>query len=223
MEKSNVPDETTFDAYYQFILEFDTSKWTNDAKANLISIGRRLVEESRKNRSQYGPILEQLQKDYDLEVAVQALYGLRRIGDESSLKAVIKLYDRFEDKNLRKKVVVTLGYFDDPSVVDELHKIAINDPDAEVRQAAISTLSRHDLPGVIKVMEAILKSAENADERKQVVTALRRVGGDEVVPILLDVARNDVHVKVRTEAVATLSRLGTPKAQEALIELLEGK
>ncbi|UCH09680.1 MAG: HEAT repeat domain-containing protein, partial [Fidelibacterota bacterium] len=223
MERLNYPDTEVFEAYYAFIQEFEGSQWTDDAKANLFKVGQRLVEKNRKNREQYGPIVDELKQDYENEVMIHTLFVLRRIRDEQSLEAVLKLYHEMKDAEMRKKIVFELRFYDFPSVIDELQEIAIKDPDPKVREVAISTLGRFSSSAVIKPLTSILKSSENPDERRAAVIALIRVDSDEIVPILLDVARNDVHVKVRTEAVSTLSRLGTPAAQEALIELLEGK
>jgi HEAT repeat protein len=43
------------------------------------------------------------------------------------------------------------------------------------------------------------------------------------VPILIDVAKTDPDVEVRTSAVSALGEIKTPKARQALIELLKGK
>lgn len=226
IDKSDVPDEEVFNAYYQFIQDYEKSKWVNDAKANLIVIGRRLMDENRKNKAQYGPIVEQLQKDYDVEVAIQALYGLRRMGDKKSLKAIIDMYDRSDNPALRMKILYTLQRFDDPDAVQKLIDIAKQDPDPEMRKEAINALGHHPSAKVLSVLETILTSADDVTQRRQVIGALRKLGrdgADEVVPILMKVARTDPHVKVRMEAVSALGRIGTPAAQEALIQILEGK
>jgi len=222
MEKLSLPDEEVFEAYQLFIQEFPRSKWEDDAKGNLISIGRRLVGSGRKEKAQYGPILEDLQQDADLEVAMEALYGLRRKGDKSSLQTVIRLYDPESDARLRKRIVHTLSHFDDPEALDKLAQIAHEDPDPGVRESAIEAIGRNSQEGY-RVLVKIIKSEKDASIRRKAVQSLRRMENKEVVTLLLDIARNDPHVKVRTAAVAVLSRLDTPEAQEALIKLLEGK
>jgi len=46
---------------------------------------------------------------------------------------------------------------------------------------------------------------------------------DEAVSILVDTAKTDPEVEVRTAAVSALGEIGTPKARQALLELLKGK
>jgi len=55
------------------------------------------------------------------------------------------------------------------------------------------------------------------------VDALGNSESDEAVPILIDVAKTDPDVEVRTAAVSALGEIKTPKARQALIELLKGK
>lgn len=222
MGKLSLPDEEVFEAYQLFIQEFPRSKWEDDAKGNLISIGLRLVGSGRKEKAQYGPILEDLQQDADLEVAMEALYGLRRKGDKSSLQTVIRLYDPESDARLRKRIVHTLAHFDDPDALNKLAQIAHEDPDSDVRESAIEAIGRNGQEGY-RVLVKIIKSEKDASIRRKAVQSLRRMENEEVVALLLDIARNDPHVKVRTAAVGVLSRMESPEAQEALIKLLEGK
>jgi HEAT repeat protein len=55
------------------------------------------------------------------------------------------------------------------------------------------------------------------------VEALGGSESDEAVPILLDVAKTDPDVEVRTAAVLALGDIKTPKARQALLDLLKGK
>jgi len=57
----------------------------------------------------------------------------------------------------------------------------------------------------------------------RVINALGRPESNKAVPTPLKLAEADPHVRVLTEAVSALARIGTPAAQEALIQILEGK
>ncbi len=48
-------------------------------------------------------------------------------------------------------------------------------------------------------------------------------GSDEAVPILVEVIKKDPSIKVRKDAVTALGHIGTPRAQEALVKILENK
>lgn len=255
LDKSGMPEEEIFDAYYQFIQEFADSKWRDDAKANLIILGRKLSAKSKKARTQYGPILEQLEQEYKVQVAIATLSRLKDVEAKNALQAIFSLYDRTEDKDQRKEIVYALRRFKDPAVVDKLVEIARKDSDKDVRDEAVNTLRRQGGEASIRALIALATGQEDTNTRTSAVNALGRVTGSsariiaspmgqitgqittlqplegglessvikEVVNVLLELALNDPHVKVRTEAVSSLARINTPEAQEALIEILEGK
>ncbi len=223
MEKSRLPDEEVFEAYHQFIQEFTNSNWLDDAKANLIKIGRRLSEVNRKNAAQYGPIIGQLEKDYEFEVALATIDQLRNVSSDKALNAIFGLYDRAENDDLRQRIIYALGRFDDPEAVARLGDIARKDPNPDIRRAAVEAISRNRSDAAFNILMTIIKGEENAEVRQRAIQSLWRSESKEVVSLLLDVARNDPHIKVRTAAVSTLSRIDTPEAQAALISILEGK
>jgi len=223
MEKSKLPDAEVFEAYHQFIQDHSRSEWEDDAKANLITIGRRLSAKSKKAKAEYGPIVAELEQDHNVEVALAALYRMREFDNKSSVQAVFKLYDRTEDAELRARIVSALRNYEDPNVVARLSDIATKDPDGEVRKEAIGVLRRQGSEAAIKALVNIAANLDDPSERRNVVNALGRTSSDAVVPVLLNLAINDPHVRVRTEAVSALARIGTPDAQEALIKIMEGK
>ncbi len=222
-EHSGTKSTEVFEAYQLFIADFQSSKWADDAKASLITIGRQLVGKNRKQREQYGPIVMQLQRDLDNEVALAALTSLRRSDDESALQAIIGVYDPTGEEEFRKKVVYALGHMEGDAVAVKLAEIARRDPSEDVRELAINRLSHIDSEAAIDGLAAIAKDSPNTDARLRAVRALGRTDSDRVVPILLDMARNDPHIRVRTEAAASLGHLDTAPAREALIQLLERK
>ena len=59
--------------------------------------------------------------------------------------------------------------------------------------------------------------------KREVISALGESKSDDAVPALLDAARNDADVRVRTAAVSALGELKTPKAREALLQILKKK
>ncbi len=223
MEQAGLSPEEVFKEYHQFIQEFADSKWLDDARANLIRIGRDLAAKSRKAKAEYGPIIERLEEDYDIEVTIATLDRLRNIGSENALNAILRLYDRTKNDELRKKIVYALRRFDDPAAVNKLGDIARDDPNPDIRQAAVEALGRNGGEAAFNILKSIIKGEGTTEVRQRAIRSLRRSESQEVVSLLLDVAQNDPHIKIRTEAVSSLSRIDTPAAQEALIQILEGK
>ncbi|MCH7574265.1 MAG: HEAT repeat domain-containing protein [Candidatus Marinimicrobia bacterium] len=227
LEKIDGASEKVFDAYYAFVSLYPSSSWEDDAKANLIRLGMVLVKSDRKNRSKYEPVMAALRKDDDIKVAISALYGLRRIGDETSLKAIISIYDETANEELRKNVVSTLARFDGELVVDKLAEIAINDPNDEVRSTALQALGRSDQAKAAVVLRQLATTDDDPKVRLSAIKAIGRMrGSNETITITIkaleSIAKTDVHVKVRTEAVLALGKIGTSEAQEALVRILSG-
>jgi len=228
MEQAGLSPEEVFRAYHQFIQEFADSKWLDDARANLIRIGRDLAAKSRKAKAEYGPIIEQLEEEYDIEVTIATIDRLRYHSSKNTLNAVFRLYDRTKNDELRKKIVYALRRFDDRAVLDKLGNIAGNDPNPDIRQAAVEAIGRRGGKESFNILKSIIESEGATEVRQQAIHSivrrhLRRSESKEAVSLLLDIARNDPHIKIRTEAVSALSHITTPEAREALIKILEGE
>ena len=61
------------------------------------------------------------------------------------------------------------------------------------------------------------------DVRKAAIHALGNTEHDAAVDVLVRVARSNADVQIRKAAVAALGQIGTPRAQEALLKILQGE
>ena len=55
------------------------------------------------------------------------------------------------------------------------------------------------------------------------IAAIRSLGAngrDEAVPVLLNIAKTDSDTRARMAAVQALGQIGTPKAKEALLQII---
>ncbi len=185
MEQAGLSPEEVFEAYHQFIQEFADSKWLDDARADLIRLGRELAAESKKAKAKYGPIIEQLEEDYDIEVTIATLDRMRDVSDEKAIKAIIKVYDRTGKSELRKKIVYALRRIDDPAAVEKLSIIARDDPDESVRREAITALRRQGGEAAVRALIALATGQEDTETRRYAVSALGRAvsGGGSALTI----------------------------------------
>ncbi len=226
-EKTGLNAEKVFEAYDSFITTYSNSKWEDDAKANLITIGRKLMAKNRKNRDKYGPIVEKYKKDADMEVALAAIYSLQRSGGSTATATIARLYDPKADERFRIKIVQTLGNSKEESVVVKLGEIIKVDPSRKVKEAALVGLSKFKGNDALNIIRDVAKNSDEVDIRRYAISRLGRVRFRDqvplVIPILLDIAQNDPHMKVRTAAVSALGRIEDPRAQEALLQLLTNR
>jgi len=73
------------------------------------------------------------------------------------------------------------------------------------------------------VIAQILKHEKDAELRKIAAHSLAQSNSDVAVEALFYAAEQDDNVEVRKSAVMALGEIGTPKAQEALVKILEKK
>ncbi len=212
MEKLEMPDEEVFEAYHQFIQEFTESRWLDDARANLLEIGRRLAEVNRRNATQYGPIIEELEKEYEFEVALATLDRLRSASstnDESSnektAQAIFSLYDRTEDVNQRVRIISALGRFESPAVADWLTNIASSDADEKVRTAAVDIMGRVGGEASIQGLIDVAMNDPSDAVRQQAAYALQRQGGEAAIRGLIALATKHEDWRTRMNSVSSLS------------------
>jgi len=78
-------------------------------------------------------------------------------------------------------------------------------------------------PAAIKALGRLFKEEKDPEWREKMVDALGGSESDDAVPLLLDAAKTDPEVQVRTAAVSALGEIKTPKARQALMDLLKGK
>lgn len=95
------------------------------------------------------PLLrEAATKQINLDVQRSAVSNLARVKTAESLAALIELYDKASDSNLKEEIIAGLARSDERRATDKLLTIAKNDPDPKMRQRAIRRLSTQRSTGV---------------------------------------------------------------------------
>jgi HEAT repeat protein len=93
-----------------------------------------------------------------------------------------------------------------------------------VREAALYGLANLDEDKALEALPSVLQEEQHPDLRRTAIYALGNIGDDRVVPLLQEVAeREGESTRVRTAAVQVLGNIGTPKAQEALLRILQNR
>ena len=165
------------------------------------------------------------------ELRKKIVYALRRIDDPAVVEKLIEIAKKDPDKAVRNEAISALRRKGGEPAIRALIALATGQDDVETRRYAVSALGRAASSAGSALtfrrmeLEGGLYAYTTEDEERD---AGKKAGNKaalvrEVVSVLLNLAKNDPHIKVRTEAVSALSRIGTPEAQEALINILEGK
>lgn len=117
-----------------------------------------------------------------------------RVLDEAAVDPLLGALDH-ESEEVRRYVAFTLGFLDDPRVVDPLLNLFRSDPETVVRCAAAEALGRLESADAVEpLIEAMNDS--NASVRQSVSFALGLIGDPRAKPVLAE-AQNDPDELVR--------------------------
>jgi HEAT repeat protein len=182
------------------------------------------------------------------EAAMQAI-GMQG-GSES--REILKKYVLSEqDEQLAKGAIYALGNSREAADSSFYLDVLRNAKSLEVRKAALYQFANAAGPGegrslgyaiaapgrtmrteregktdkssVVTTLSKIIKEEKDSELKVAAIYVLGNLRSDEAVSVLLDIAMNDSNKKARTSAVSALSNIGTPKAQDALVQILSGK
>ncbi|HVT43210.1 MAG TPA: HEAT repeat domain-containing protein [Thermoanaerobaculia bacterium] len=143
--------------------------------------------------------------------------ALRRLGKHSIEPLKQLLNDT--DAKTRKLAVMTLGYLDDPVIIDLLLPL-LRDKDSGVSSmAGVSLGAKQD----VRVARAVIPMLADDDFGKQfgIVLLLEATGSVAVEPLLE--AMQDADARIRIGATHALARIKDPRAFDPMMKLLADK
>lgn len=216
MEKTGAADEDVFKCYQDLIDTYPESQWADDAKRNLIVVGKRLVD---MGKAEYGVIIKTMQESMDKEIALTAISALRDIGSERAIDALAGLYKSTQIRAVREEIIFTLSQFKSPKVVQSLTKIVKEDPDRHMREKALFWLGqKSQSEQVIKLMEHVALNDPNQEVREKAIFALSQIREGKGIGALKKIAEGAKDTAVRRESVFWL---GQQAKSEDVIQFLE--
>lgn len=199
MEKTGARDEDVFECYQNLIKTYPKSTWADDAKRSLIIVAKRL---SDMGKTEYGAIVEAMQKSEDKEIALTAITALRQIGSERALDALAGLYSSTQHRAVREEIIFAISQFKSPKVVPSLTKIIKDDPDRHMREKALFWLSqKSQSKEAIQLMEHVALNDPNKEVREKAVFALSQVREGKGIGALMKIAGSAKDPAVRKSAV----------------------
>lgn len=154
------------------------------------------------------------------EAAIQAL-GNRGGSEVRDILKKIALTD--EDNQLARTAVYALGNSREDKDTSFYFDVIRNGKSLEVRKAALYQLANVIGSGAVKTLGQVIKDEKDDDLKISAIYVLGNLRSDDAVGLLLTIAQKDGNKRARTAAVSALSNIGTKKAQEALVQILEGQ
>lgn len=163
------------------------------------------------------PTLIRLTQDRKCRIVVKALEGLRRLGDESSLPAVLRCCEH-EAVWVRVASLVTLGEIGTAAEVERLIS-GIKDRDIQIRQAAQEALIHlSSRTNTVEFIEPLLQD-ENVNVRRAAAQVLGEIDASKLFEKIF-VYLKDSDWWVRETVIASVSKIKDPGVFAAAVELL---
>jgi len=221
MEKKGAGQEAIFNCYKSFVDDNPSSDWADDARANMIRIGRALA---KAGRAEYAAMLEAMQKGEDEEVALAALYALADRGDANARDAVISLYDQSSSRRVRSEITRILAEDESPQAMAKLKDIVLKDPDKEIRRDAIRAMEeRRDSADFLR---QIVVSSRDRESQETALRVLAEQNDPQVIPIIKKLVAgvdpsDESQVSLALEAVDALGEMKGPESLAALQQIFK--
>ncbi len=216
MEKTGAADEDVFRCYQDLIKRYPKSRWADDAKRNLVVVGKRLLD---TGKTEYGAILQSMQGSEDQEVALAAVRALRGLDNDRALDALLSLYERTNHAAIRREIIVALSETGSPQALKKLAEIARGNSEPALRKDAVFWLGQKaQSDETIKLLGTIARNDPQRDVREGAVFALAEAREGRGMKALQEVARDARDVATRKRAIFWLGQ----KAQsDETIEFLQ--
>ena len=212
MEKKGAAGEEVFACYQDFTQAHPNSKWADDAKRNLIAVGKKLAQQGK---SEYGDIIRTMQDDEETDVALAAIRALRNVDSERALDALLDLYKRTNHDAIRKEIIFALSESRAPQALAKLIEIAKANAEPHMRKEAIFWLSqKSSSPETVQLLENIAFEDLHRDVRERAVFALAEMKESRGLEALGRIAQKGKDVRTRKEAIFWLGQKA--RSEEAI-------
>jgi hypothetical protein len=122
--------------------------------------------------------------------------------------------------HLREKAVFALSQSKEPEAIDELIKLAKNDPTAHVRSQALFWLSQKAGKKAAGAVRAALDDDPDQSVRDKAVFAVSQLPDDQSVPMLVELMKTHRDPSVRKKAAFWLGQKKDPRALAAIEDIL---
>jgi len=221
MEKKGAAGEDVFACYQKFTKAHPKSKWADDAKRNLIAIGKKLAQQGK---TEYGDIIRTMQDSEETDVALAAIRALRNVDSEKALDALLDLYKRTNHNAIRKEIIFALSESRAPLALAKLIEIAKANAEPHMRKEAIFWLSqKSNAPETVQLLESIAFEDVHRDVRAKAVFALAEMKGERGAEALGRIAQKSQDVRTRKEAIFWLGQKARSDKAIAFLQAIAHK
>lgn len=217
-EQRSAVSEETFKCYESFLASYGSSRYADDARANMLVVAQGLA---RGGNPKYEAYIKSMRSNGDQEVAMAALYALGDMGDAEAVETLRRLYSQADDPAMRRKIVHVLADAETPEVFNHLREIAMSDASVDVAKAAVYALSDFDdEQAVSTALSSVLDSDRPVEVRKAALYALADVETTASLERLTAVALSDTDPELTKAATYALGDLEVTGVAASLQRIL---
>ncbi|SLM27801.1 putative signal transduction protein [Desulfamplus magnetovallimortis] len=218
-----IPNPEIQESLYELILD--------KAYGNHDRIIKYIIKDDKRNRITYikvagdliladaAPILEKLlEKSKDRDIIIQTAASLGNIRLQSSLPALIKLVESYNDTEIQKAGIDAIAQIGGKPAVDYLTNSITGDNDTDGLK--IKALGEIQDQHALQSLSSLLEST-NTNIRDAAIDHLIEIGG-KAVPILT-AATSDAGSDFMVHLITTLGYIKDPKALPVILDIMKTK
>ncbi len=139
--------------------------------------------------------------------------------DPAALTALQELAAGGDNLSIREEAIGEMQRWGSRAV-STLERIATGDVESRMRREAVQALGGMDDGEGWEALARIYKASEDPDIRRVALDYLWRVSEERSMDTVIDAAKTDADTRVRRHAVELLGRSDSPRARQALQEIL---
>jgi len=159
--------------------------------------------------------------NYAGKVRESAVFWLGNYGDSKSLAYLKEIFAKVQDTGIKKQVVFAFQLSKQKEAVEELIRVAKNEPNQDIRKSAVFWLGQKASAESIKALKDIVdEPKEESGLKDQAVFAISQLPKEKSVPMLIDIAKTNKSPSVRTKAIFWLGQTGDESALKFFEEIL---
>jgi len=159
--------------------------------------------------------------NYTGKVRESAVFWLGNYGDARSLGYLKEIFAKTQDTDVKKHIVFSIQLSRQKEAVEELIRIAKNEPNQDIRKNAVFWLGQKASAETIKALKEIVdEPKEESKLKEQAVFAISQLPKEKSVPMLVDIAKTNKSPSVRKKAIFWLGQTGDEAALKFFEEIL---
>ena len=159
--------------------------------------------------------------DRYIEIRKSAAFWLGQIPEETSLRALVRLFEKEETLEMKENLVFAMGQHESKEAVGQLAKIAYDEKKLRLREKAVFWLGQVDGEESLDVLVDLLSQTRETKLKEKIVFSLSQHDSDRSASVLIDLAKNERNREVRKKAIFWLGQLAGRKTLQVLGDIVE--